>query len=40
MIADLCGTDESLWEQAAQAAELAIHARLALWDGILAQLAG
>jgi hypothetical protein len=38
MIADLCGTDESLWEQAATAAELAIQARLALWDGILAQL--
>jgi hypothetical protein len=38
MVADLCGTDESLWHQAATAAETAITARLALWDGILAQI--
>jgi hypothetical protein len=44
MIADLCGTPESnpnserLWEEAATAAELAIRARLTLWDGILADL--
>jgi hypothetical protein len=34
MVADLCGDDETLWEQAASAAEAAITARLALWDGI------
>ena len=38
MVADLCGTEEELWEQAACAAELAIAARLALWDGILEQI--
>ncbi|HMF76726.1 MAG TPA: DUF3050 domain-containing protein [Bryobacteraceae bacterium] len=38
MVADLCGTDERLWEQAAHAAESALSARLALWDGILEQL--
>jgi DUF3050 family protein len=36
MVADLCGDDEKLWVQAADAAESAIAARLALWDGILA----
>jgi Protein of unknown function (DUF3050) len=40
MVADLCGSDEKLWEQAADAAESAILARLALWDGILAELQG
>jgi hypothetical protein len=35
MIADLCGDDETLWDEAASAAESAIQARLALWDGIL-----
>jgi hypothetical protein len=38
MVADLCGTDDALWEQAATAAEQAITARLALWDGILAEI--
>ncbi len=38
MVADLCGDDDSLWQQAATAAEQAIEARLALWDGILAQI--
>lgn len=38
MVADLCGTDEKAWEAAGQAAEDAIRARLALWDGIVAQL--
>jgi hypothetical protein len=38
MVADLCGSDEALWEQAATAAESAIAARLALWDGIHAEL--
>jgi hypothetical protein len=38
MIADLCGQNEQLWEEAGQAAETALVARLALWDGILAGL--
>jgi hypothetical protein len=38
MIADLCGEDEEKWEEAAQAAEAAIAARIALWDGILASI--
>ncbi len=38
MVADLCGTDPGLWDEAATAAENAIKARLALWDGILEQI--
>ena len=38
MVADLCGEDPASWEQAADAAEEAIHARLLLWDGILSQI--
>ena len=38
MVADLCGDSAELWEEAAQAAENAIRARLALWDGILAEI--
>jgi hypothetical protein len=38
MVADLCGSDDHTWEQAAQAAEDAIRARLALWDGILTEI--
>ncbi len=38
MIADLCGEDEKLWEEATQSAESALKARIALWDGILTQL--
>jgi hypothetical protein len=38
MVADLCGENEALWEQATRAAESALTARLALWDGILARL--
>ncbi len=38
MVADLCGDDPALWEEAAGAAEDAIRARLALWDGTLAQV--
>lgn len=38
MITDLCADDEVLWEQAASAAESSIQARLALWDGILADI--
>jgi hypothetical protein len=38
MVADLCGDNPRLWAEAAQAAEDALRSRLALWDGILAQL--
>jgi hypothetical protein len=38
MVADLCGGNEALWEEATRAAESALTARLALWDGILARL--
>jgi hypothetical protein len=40
MVSDLCGDDAVLWEEAASAAEKAIEARLALWDGILEQIQG
>jgi hypothetical protein len=40
MVADLCGENPNLWEEAAQAAEDAVRARLSLWDGILLQLQG
>jgi hypothetical protein len=38
MVADLCGADEPLWEEAGDAAVAALEARLALWDGVLAQI--
>ena len=38
MVADLCGDNPLLWEEAALAAEEAIEARLTLWDGILEQI--
>ena len=38
MVEDLCGSDEALWDEAGRAAEAAIEARIALWDGILAQI--
>ena len=38
MVADLCGENPVLWEEAAAAAEEAIAARLRLWDGILEQI--
>jgi hypothetical protein len=38
MVADLCGDDERRREEAAEAAEKALLARIALWDGILAGL--
>ena len=38
MVADLCGDNERLWMEAADAAEKAIRARLALWDGVLSQI--
>jgi hypothetical protein len=38
MVADLCGDDPQLWDEAGEAAEAAIMARIALWDGIASQL--
>jgi hypothetical protein len=38
MVAELCGDDPALWKESLQAAEDAIRARLALWDGILEQI--
>jgi Protein of unknown function (DUF3050) len=39
MLIEACGTDPSAWEQARSAAAKAIHARLALWDGVVAEIA-
>ena len=38
LVADLCANDDDRWEQAALAAESALEARLALWDGILSEI--
>ncbi len=38
MVADVCGNDAALWQEAADAAENALLARLALWDSILEQI--
>jgi hypothetical protein len=38
MVADLCGDDEALWAEATAAAEEALTARIALWDGVLAEI--
>jgi hypothetical protein len=38
MIAELCGEDARRWSEASQAAETALRARIALWDGIAASL--
>ena len=38
MVADLCGDNLTLWQEAGQAAEAALTARLQLWDGIHAQI--
>ena len=34
MVAELCGDDTTKWQEAADAAETALRARIALWDGI------
>ena len=34
MISELCGTDAVKWQEASEAADTALRARLALWDGI------
>ena len=38
MISELCGSDAVKWQEAAEAAETALRARLALWDGIAKRL--
>ena len=38
LVADLCANDELRWQQATDAAEAALEARLNLWDGILAEI--
>ena len=38
MISELCGTDAVKWQEATEAAEAALHARLALWDGVVTLL--
>jgi hypothetical protein len=35
MVADLCGTDDTRWREAAETATLALEARSRLWDGIV-----
>lgn len=38
MVEDICGTAEHRWTEAADAAEAALRARIALWDAILVEL--
>jgi hypothetical protein len=38
MVAELCGDDATKWQEATDAAEMALRARIALWDGIAASL--
>jgi hypothetical protein len=38
MVSDLCGNDPALWEEAAEAAEQALQARLCLWDSVHAEI--
>jgi hypothetical protein len=40
MISELCGNDTTCWKEAAEAAELALRARLALWSGIQGRING
>jgi pyrroloquinoline quinone (PQQ) biosynthesis protein C len=37
MVSDLCGDDESKWEEAKQASLKSLEVRSVLWDGILLQ---
>jgi pyrroloquinoline quinone (PQQ) biosynthesis protein C len=38
MVEELCGFDDKKWQEAADAAERALEARIALWDGILRRI--
>jgi hypothetical protein len=38
MLADLCGDDAAKWADCSEAVTSALRARVALWDGIVAQL--
>lgn len=38
MVSELCGTDSVKWSEAAEAAETALRARIALWDGVAASI--
>ena len=38
MLADLCGEDQDKWDACAQTVVVALRARVALWDGIVAAL--
>ena len=40
MVADICGESEQRWSEAADAAEAALEARLALWDSVCEQIQG
>lgn len=39
LISSLCGDSPEVWEQATRAAEAALDARLALWDGLVREMA-
>ena len=39
MVADLCGTDDTRWQEAVETATLALEARVRLWDGIVDAMA-
>lgn len=39
MVRDLCGTDAARWREATEVAQQGMAARIALWDGIAADLA-
>ncbi len=38
MVAALCETDQKKWQEAQEAAQTALHARIALWDGVVEQI--
>lgn len=38
MVADLCGSDQAKWDDCAETIVSALHARISLWDGIVAEL--
>jgi hypothetical protein len=40
MTAQLCGNDQSKWQEAAAATQAALESRITLWDGILSEING